>query len=226
MPRSSRRPHGFTLIELLVAIAVMALMAILSWRGLDGMSRAQTQTQTRADAVLALQAGLAQWKADLDALAEVPQTTPLDWDGRVLRITRRGSAMAGDGLRVVAWTRRPGAGSFWLRWQSPSLTVLGDWQTAWSQAERWAQNPGDEDRKREVAIVPLEDWQLFYFRADTWSNPLSSEGAAASASTSATATQAAIPQGVRAVLTLPPGLALSGAITLDWVRPTVGGGKS
>ena len=36
-PRHSR---GFTLIELLVAIAVMALMAILSWRGLDGMSRA------------------------------------------------------------------------------------------------------------------------------------------------------------------------------------------
>ena len=33
---------GFTLIELLVAISIMALLAILSWRGLDGMSRAHT----------------------------------------------------------------------------------------------------------------------------------------------------------------------------------------
>jgi general secretion pathway protein J len=28
------------------------------------------------------------------------------------------------------------------------------------------------------------------------------------------------------VLTLPPGQALSGVLTRDWIRPTVGGGKS
>ena len=211
--------RGFTLIELLVAIAVMALMAILSWRGLDGMSRAQTQTQARADEVLVLQAGLGQWRADLDAMAESPQISSLDWDGRVLRITRRGSTLVDEGLRVVAWTRRTGAGSTWLRWQSPALTTLGDWQSSWSQAERWAQNPGDEDKKREVSIVPLDDWQLFYFRGGAWSNPLSSDGPAATAKT-------AIPEGVRIVLTLSPGQALSGRLTLDWIRPSVGGGKS
>ena len=215
-PRHSR---GFTLIELLVAIAVMALMAILSWRGLDGMSRAQTQTQARADEVLVLQAGLGQWRADLDAMAESPQISSLDWDGRVLRITRRGSTRVDEGLRVVAWTRRTGAGSTWLRWQSPALTTLGDWQSSWSQAERWAQNPGDEDKKREVSIVPLDDWQLFYFRGGAWSNPLSSDGPTAAAKT-------AIPEGVRIVLTLSPGQALSGRLTLDWIRPSVGGGKS
>ena len=51
------RVRGFTLIELLVALAAMALMAGLSWRGLDGMVRAQSQIQQRADAVLTLQAG-------------------------------------------------------------------------------------------------------------------------------------------------------------------------
>ena len=30
--------RGFTLIELLVAITIMALLAVLSWRGLDGMA--------------------------------------------------------------------------------------------------------------------------------------------------------------------------------------------
>ena len=94
-------------------------------------------------------------------LAESPQFSSLDWDGRVLRMTRRGSAGAGDGLRIVAWTRRTDSGGFWLRWQSPPLTTVSDWQTYWSQAERWAQNPGDEEKKREVSIVALDEWQLF-----------------------------------------------------------------
>ena len=38
---------GFTLVELLVAIAVMALLAIVSWRGLDGMARSEQQARAR-----------------------------------------------------------------------------------------------------------------------------------------------------------------------------------
>ena len=68
--------RGFTLIELLVAISVMALIAILSWRGIDGMVRTQEATRQRADEMLVLQAALAQWGADLDALAPLAQTTP------------------------------------------------------------------------------------------------------------------------------------------------------
>ena len=54
------RPRGFTLIELLVAISVMALIAILSWRGIDGMVRTQEATRQRADEMLVLQAA-GQW---------------------------------------------------------------------------------------------------------------------------------------------------------------------
>lgn len=67
--------------------------------------RAQAQTSQRADEVLTLQAGLAQWKVDLDALAQLPRVSNLDWDGRVLRMTRR-TASGGEGVLVVAWTRR------------------------------------------------------------------------------------------------------------------------
>ena len=238
-PRPPRQ-YGFTLIELLVAITIMALMAVLSWRGLDGMTRAQAQTSQRADEVLTLQAGLAQWKVDLDMLAQTPRVNSLDWDGRVLRLTRR-TVPAGDGLVVVAWTRRVDAGGQWLRWQSPVLRTMGSWNQAWSQATRWAQNAGSEDRAREVLVGPLEDWSLFYFRRDAWTNPLSSDtnqpgttslpgatnprGITPPGSPVAVA-QSAVPEGIRLVLTLPAGQALAGKLTVDWVRPTLSGDKS
>ena len=75
MKKAAGKTGGFTLIELMVAISIMALLAILSWRGLDGMTRVQSQTQAKTDGVLALQAGLAQWQTDLDALTQLPQVT-------------------------------------------------------------------------------------------------------------------------------------------------------
>ena len=80
LPPTRHHSRGFTLIELLVAIGIMAVMAGLSWQGIDGMVRAQTQLQQRADALLTLQAGLGQWSADLDALADGQPDQTLDWD--------------------------------------------------------------------------------------------------------------------------------------------------
>ena len=233
----SARLRGFTLIELLVAIGILALMAGLSWRGLDGMSRAQTQLQQRADTVLTLQAGLSQWAADLDALVQLPNTPALDWDGRALRVTRRSTAAAGDGLLVVAWTRREidGAGQ-WLRWQSPPVQTRGELKTMWARAAQWAQNASEEDKKLEVRVAALDQWKVFYFRADAWTNPLSSDSAAAappppplpaaSAAATAAPAEAVLPDGVRLVLTLPPNDAFAGTLTRDWARLTMGGGKS
>ncbi len=230
------RQRGFTLIELLVAIGILALMAGLSWRGLDGMAKAQTQLQQRADTVLTLQAGLSQWAADLDALVQLPNTAALDWDGRALRITRRSTAAAGDGLLVVAWARREidGAGQ-WLRWQSPPVQTRGDLQTMWARAAQWAQNASEEDRKLEVRVAALDQWKVFYFRADAWTNPLSSDGAppppppppapTPMGTPVAPPTEAVLPDGIRLVLTLPPNDAFVGTLTRDWGRVTLGGRK-
>ena len=219
--------RGFTLIELLVAIGVMALMAGLSWRGLDGMVRAQTQIQQRADALLTLQAGLAQWAADLDALVELPRADALDWDGRGLRMTRRSTAAPGDGVLVVAWSSRSVDGvNQWLRWQSPALYTRAELQAAWAKAAQWAQNPGDDEKKYEVRITPLVQWQIFYYRGNAWSNPLSSDGAVAPGTVAPGASGQALADGVRLVLTLPDGEAIPGVLTRDWVRPVLGGSKS
>ena len=65
-----RTARGFTLIELLVAISVMSLLALISWRGLDSMSRAQAMNRERGDGVLTLQTTLSQWGADLASSAQ------------------------------------------------------------------------------------------------------------------------------------------------------------
>ncbi len=219
--------RGFTLVELLVALAILALMAGLSWRGLDGMSRAHAQLQQRADAVLTLQAGLSQWRAHLDARDQLPKTPALDWDGRALRITRRSTAAPGAGLLVVAWTRRnvDGTGQ-WLRWQSPPLMARGALQAAWLQAAQWAQNPGEADKRYEVRVATLDQWQVFYFRGDAWTNPLSSDGQTTTKSDKTSTPEVTLPDGVRLVLTLPANDAIGGTLTHDWVRLTLAGTKS
>lgn len=211
------------MIELLVAIAVMAIMAGLAWRGLDAMLRTRTQVQTYSEQLQALQVGLAQWSADLDALLPLPNTPALDWDGRALRLTRRN--VNDSGLLVVAWTRRADDGGRWLRWQSAPLQSRGDLQDAWLRAAQWAQNPSTADRQQEVAVLPLAQWQVFYYRADAWTNPLSSANAAAPAASAAATPDSALPDGVRLILTLPDNYAVSGSLTRDWVRLATAGAK-
>ena len=226
---ASKNIRGFTLVELLVAIGIMAVMAGLSWRGIDGMTRTQARLQQRADQVLRLQAGLGQWTADLDALVQLPNTQALDWDGRALRITRRSTVSAGDGLLVVAWTRRDvdGIGQ-WLRWQSAPVLTRTELQTAWATAARWAQNPGDAEKAAEVRVVPLEQWRVFYYRSDAWTNPLSSDAVAPPRPNGEkpAGPDLTLPDGVRLVLTVPADSAIAGTLTRDWVRLTLGGGKS
>ncbi len=216
--------RGFTLVELLVALVVMALLALLSWRGLDGMTRVQGQTQSHTDGVLALQAGLAQWQTDLDALAlqaNVPGVSGLNYDGSALRLTRRYAEDGGmgDSIRVVAWSQRAVENkTTWLRWQSEPLKTRAELQSAWQQALTWSKEGNEVDRKREVAVAAIEKWQMLYYVNDAWVNALSS------GAVDATGT-ATVPDGIRLVLTLAQGQALAGNITRDWGRPTLGGGR-
>ena len=182
-PRALRHlARGFTLIEVLVALSVMAMLALMSWRGLDGMARVQIDMRERLDGVVSVQTGLSQWSSDLDAVVETALVSGIDYDGRVLRLTRRDASLAGSPLRVVGWARRvidgpQGGQASWARWQSPPLRTRADLQEAWEQAENWAQSPSAADRQREVAVLGLDQWQIFYYRNNAWSNPLSTASA-------------------------------------------------
>ena len=225
-PDHRARTRGFTLIELLVAIAILAVLAVVSWRGIDGMARAQEQLRERADAVLVLRSALAQWNSDLDAAVAINPTRPIDWNGRALRITRSSPPGDQSSLTVVAWTLRTGADGFsrWTRWQSPPLFTRGDWQQAWQQAASWsgdsnssAQMGNSIQGGSEVALMPATGWQVLYFRNELWTPAVPAEALNANET---------LPNGIRLLLELPPGPALSGSISLDWVRPNLTQAKS
>ena len=235
MGATRRSSRGFTLIELLVALTVMAVVALLSWRGIDGIVRAQTSMRERMVELVSLQVGLTQWTADLDSIAETGLVSGVDFDGTVLRLTRRDTSSEGSPLRVVGWARRgvdgaQGNGN-WARWQSMPIRTRSELQESWAQAQRWAQAPGVEPGQREVTLTRLDQWQLFYYRNNAWSNPMS---AADSVSVNPAGNPlgrpgpaiAPLPDAIRLVLSLSAGQALSGVLTKDWIRPVLGGGKS
>ncbi len=220
------KQRGFTLIELLIAITLMAVLAGLSWRGLDSLMRSRDITQAQADKSAVLQTVLAQWQADLNAVQPVPSIVDAGvlWDGRTLRITRRATAWRADGtdagLWVVAWTLR---GNQWLRWQSAPLQTRAALEQAWGHAERWGQNPSSDDAAFETNLIPLDAWQLTYFRGNAWTNPLSS---AVDTPQSNTTGQDALPDAIRLHIDLPASSGVRGRMTLDWVRPNFNNTKT
>lgn len=65
-PARFRRPAaGFTLIELLVAISLMAVLAVLGWRGLDSVLASRERIVEASDGLRALSVGFTQMEEDL-----------------------------------------------------------------------------------------------------------------------------------------------------------------
>ncbi len=76
MPRPSinrTNRAGFTLIELLVAISILAIIAVLGWRGLDSIVRARIGLSTNLEQTRGMQLAFAQLQSDCDHIAAQDQ---------------------------------------------------------------------------------------------------------------------------------------------------------
>jgi general secretion pathway protein J len=69
MASRPKSPRGFTLIELLVAITVLAIVAVLGWRGLDGIVRARFALSNDLEQTRGMQLAFAQMQNDCARIA-------------------------------------------------------------------------------------------------------------------------------------------------------------
>lgn len=62
-----KRTRGFTLLELLVAVALLSVLAVLSWRGMDSVLRSRDRIVQSSDELRALSVTFAQMEQDVRA---------------------------------------------------------------------------------------------------------------------------------------------------------------
>ena len=85
-----RRPQsGLTLIELIVAVALLALLTVMAYRGLDSMTRANDRTLAESERWRAMTLLLERFGADVSQPARRPVRGPADaplpaWWGRAM----------------------------------------------------------------------------------------------------------------------------------------------
>ena len=68
--RATTPGRGFTLVELLVAISILAIVAVLGWRGLDGVVRARITLTAQIEATRGMQLAFAQMQSDAEHLSD------------------------------------------------------------------------------------------------------------------------------------------------------------
>lgn len=209
------RHQGFTLVEVLVAMMIMAILAVLAWQGVDGIVRSRDASQARMDQTLRLNTVLAQWEQDLASIQEIPAAPAISFDGITLRLIRR----TGEGLQWVAWSLRttdvPGQYHL-LRWASPSIVNGQDLHNLWLRSQ---QLMGSEPGQLRT-LSGLSQWQVYFFRGNSWSNAQSSGDVQANLGGAPGQSPAGsrfedLPSGVRLVLTFAPGRGLQGTLTRD-----------
>lgn len=135
IPRAPRRRGGFTLIELLVAISILAIVAVLGWRGLDGIIRSRATLTAQMEQTRGLQLAFAQMQSDCANLATSALVRNRAYlQGELDRLTLVRVVMAENEptrLQVVAYRVRDGV---LTRRESNATRDLLELDTLWQAA--------------------------------------------------------------------------------------------
>ena len=205
----ARGQGGFTLVEVLVALLALAILASLSWQGLDGILRAREVTRASLDRSTRLATVVTQWEQDLHALHDTGVVPALAFDGQTLRLTRR----VETGVALVAWSVRSG---LWQRWAGPATTRSGELQQGWLSSFQFVGNEPGHLLLAEAA----GDWQIYFHRGGAWTNAQSSgdvQAPAPGASPPGGEQRPPLPSGVRMILQFAPGSGFGGPLTRQLV---------
>lgn len=141
------RKHGFTLVELLVAITILAIVAVLGWRGLDGIIRARIALNEQLDQSRGMQLTFAQLESDCAHIVNtntIPGRNPLTLQGDRLTLVRTVSVEdQPTRLQVVSYRLN---GGVLTRRESAATRDLDELDKLWVAATN------DADNSQEVVL--------------------------------------------------------------------------
>lgn len=127
--------RGFTLVELLVAITVLAIVAVMGWRGLDGIVRSREQLTKNMEQTRGIQLTFAQMQSDLEQIADKPllreRQNILAENARLVFVRTVQSENAPSQLQVISYTVLDGVLS---RSESPVTRDLVQLDALWQAA--------------------------------------------------------------------------------------------
>jgi len=146
--RLPSRARGFTLIELLIAIFILAMVAVLGWRGLDSIMRSREVLTAQLAQARGMQLAFAQMQSDCDHLAGASQGSTLlngrsnlqAENDRLMLVRLAASEQEPQLLQVVTYRL---VGGMLVRRESNGTRDLALLDTMWQAARDDAGNSAD-----------------------------------------------------------------------------------
>lgn len=163
---SRRHQTGFTLIELLIAVSILAIVAVLGWRGLDSITRARTALNQDLDQSRGMQLSFAQLQSDCEHVA-----LNMDLGGRAIlaidpqRLTLVRTVLADSSaasLQVVAYRVKDGV---LQRRESNAVRDLRQLDVIWKATLGDTDGAQTVNLQQGITSMVVQTW----FGDNTWS---------------------------------------------------------
>lgn len=158
--------RGFTLIELLVAISILAIVAVLGWRGLDGIVRARIALGENMETTRGMQLAFAQMQSDCEHV--VAEKTVLGRpvlqadDGRLTLVRNVYNDNEPSRLQVVSYRLADGV---LLRRESAGTRDLVQLDVLWQAATSDTDKSVPVMLQKGVLGMTVQSWENGAWRA-------------------------------------------------------------